>query len=307
MSDIKNIGFIGIGKMGYPMAGHLAAAGFNVTVSDVDPNAIEKFVSEHGGQAAGSLAELARASDVVMTMLPTSKIVRTVVLGDNSGDDRLLDGFQAGGIFIDCSTSDPVDTRNLGAELQKHGVQMLDAPVAGGRVFAIDGTLDITVGGDSTLIETCRPVFDAIGQSVFDCGDLGAGHAMKALNNYVNASALITAIEALSIGSRFGLGMDKMIESMTAAATGRNNPLEKKVIPQILTRRFATGMDLALLAKDTRITVDMAEALGAFAPVAERCSALWSEAAEEFGAMEDQTCVAKLWEKNNQVTLVLDE
>jgi len=307
MSAIKNIGFIGIGKMGYPMAGHLASAGFNVTVSDADPKVVDQFVKEHRGQAASSLMELAKTSDVVKTMLPTSKIVRSVVLGNTSDDDCLRHGFQAGDIFIDCSTSDPVDTRHLGEELQKHGVQMLDAPVAGGRVFAIDGTLDITVGGDSGLIETCGPIFDAIGQSVFHCGSLGAGHAMKALNNYVNASALITAIEALSIGSRFGLEMDKMIASMTAAATGRNNPIEKKVIPQILTRRFATGMDLALLAKDTRITVDMAEALGAFAPVAERCSALWSEAAEEFGATEDQTCVAKLWEKNNQVTLMLDE
>jgi len=92
---------------------------------------------------------------------------------------------------------------------------------------------------------------------------------------------------------------------MTAAATGRNNPIEKKVIPHILTRKFGTGMDLTLLAKDTRITVDMANAIGAFAPVAERCSALWTEASEKIGAMEDQTCVAKLWEQNNGVTLEL--
>jgi 3-hydroxyisobutyrate dehydrogenase len=237
-------------------------------------------------------------------MLPTSKIVRSVILGDGKGD-CVVAGLEKGKIVIDSSTSDPVDTRALGAELAKRGIDMLDAPVAGGVVFATDGSLDITVGGDAALVETCRPLFDAMGKSLFHCGPLASGHAMKALNNYVNASALITAIEALSIGAKFGLDMKTMIESMTAAATGRNNPIEKKVIPQVLTRKFGTGMALSLLAKDTRIMVDIAKAIGGYAPVAERCSALWSEAAETFGADLDQTYVAKLWEENNNVLLEL--
>ena len=307
MKNISAVGFVGIGKMGYPMARHMVNAGFDVTVADADPQAVEKFISEHQASAASSLAELAESSNVILTMLPTSKIVRAVVLGSEPGDDCLAKGLTAGDLLIDCSTSDPVDTRRLGEDLNRRGVRMLDAPVAGGQVFAIDGTLDITVGGDINLVTSCQPLFDAIGQSVFHCGDLGSGHAMKALNNFVNASALISAVEALAIGRRFGLDMEKMITSMTAATTGRNNPIEKKVIPQILTRRFATGMDLRLLAKDTRITVDMAEALGAYAPVAERCSDLWTDAAELFGASEDQTAVARLWEQNNQVVLELDD
>lgn len=305
MSDIKKVGFIGIGRMGYPMAGFIAKAGFDVIISDTSPEQIESFLKDHGNaKAADSLVALGEEADIVITMLPTSKIVRAVILGDGNSD-CVANGMSKGKIVIDASTSDPVDTQSLGKALAEKGIEMLDAPVAGGMVFARDGTLEITAGGDKSLIEKCRPVFDAYSKSLFYCGDLGAGHAMKALNNYVNASALITAIEALSLGAKFGLDMNIMMESMTAAATGRNNPIEKKVIPHILTRKFGTGMDLTLLAKDTRITVDMANAIGAFAPVAERCSALWTEASEKIGAMEDQTCVAKLWEQNNGVTLEL--
>jgi 3-hydroxyisobutyrate dehydrogenase len=304
MTNIKKVGFIGIGRMGYPMAGHLAKAGFELIVADANREMVDRFVKEHGASAPKTLAELAHAADVVITMLPTSKIVRSVILGDGKGD-CVAAGLEKGKIVIDSSTSDPVDTRALGAELAKRGIDMLDAPVAGGVVFATDGSLDITVGGDAALVETCRPLFDAMGKSLFHCGPLASGHAMKALNNYVNASALITAIEALSIGAKFGLDMKTMIESMTAAATGRNNPIEKKVIPQVLTRKFGTGMALSLLAKDTRIMVDIAKAIGGYAPVAERCSALWSEAAETFGADLDQTYVAKLWEENNNVLLEL--
>ena len=306
MSDIKKVGFIGIGRMGYPMAGYIAKAGFDVIIFDISPSQIESFVKEHGGKVAESLVALGEEADIVITMLPTSKIVRSVILGDGNSD-CVANGMAKGKIVIDTSTSDPVDTQSLGKELAQRGIEMLDAPVAGGMVFARDGTLEITAGGSPELIEKCRPVFDAYSKSLFYCGDLGAGHAMKALNNYVNANALITAIEALSLGAKFGLDMKIMMESMTAATTGRNNPIEKKVIPHVLTRKFGTGMDLTLLAKDTRITVDMAEAIGAFAPVAERCSALWTEASEKIGAMEDQTCVAKLWEKNNGVTLELKD
>ncbi|MBT7268589.1 MAG: NAD(P)-dependent oxidoreductase [Rhodospirillaceae bacterium] len=307
MSGIKKVGFVGIGRMGYPMAGHLVAAGFEVAVADANPEVVEKFIAEHSAIAAGSLAELAKSCDVLFTMLPTSEVVRTVVLGDGAGDDCLAEGLKPGAILIDSSTSNPVHTRALGVEMDKRGARMLDAPVAGGQVFAVDGTLDITVGGEEKLVETCRPLFEAFGGNIFHCGALGSGHAMKALNNFVNASALVSAVEALAVGRRFGLDTETMISSMTAAATGRNNPIEKKVIPHILTRRFATGMDLGLLAKDTRITVDMAEAIGAFAPIADRCSALWTEAAETLGASEDQTVVAKLWEQNNDVTLELGD
>ncbi|MDH5749458.1 MAG: NAD-binding protein, partial [Rhodospirillales bacterium] len=141
----------------------------------------------------------------------------------------------------------------------------------------------------------CRPLLDAMGRDFFHCGPLGSGHAMKALNNYVNASALITAVEALAIGRKFGLQTETMLQSMTAAATGRNNPIEKKITPYVNDPGYVTGMALALLAKDVRITADMAKAIGAFAPVAETCSDLWTDAANRFGGDKDQIDVARLW------------
>ena len=292
MTAIQRVGFVGLGNMGFPMAGHLASAGFELVVADAAPGVAEHFVAEHGGAVADSLAMMGGAADAVLTMLPTGAIVRQVALGPG---DCLADGMSGGALLIDMSTSNPVDTRALGDELAPRGIAMVDAPVAGGVVFAKDGTLSITCGGEPALIERCRPVFDAMAREVIHCGALGAGHAMKALNNFVNASALVTAFEALAIGRRFGLEPEVMLTAMTAAATGRNNPIEKKVKPYIADPGHVTGMALALLTKDVGIAADTARSLGAFAPIAELCSMLWHDAADKFGGERDQIDVARLW------------
>lgn len=292
MTIIKTIGFIGLGNMGFPMAGHLARAGFEMVVADAAPGVAERFVAEHGGTIAPSLTALGESVDAVLTMLPTGAVVRQVVL---DGEDNVATGLAKGAAVIDMSTSNPVDTRALGMELAARDIGMVDAPVAGGVVFAKDATLSITCGGDAALIERCRPLFEAMAKEVFHCGPLGAGHATKALNNFVNASALVTAFEALSIGRRFGLETDVMLQSMTAAATGRNHPIEKKVAPYLADSTYETGMALALLAKDLGIAADTARAVGAYAPIASLCKTLWDEAAEAFGGDRDQIEVARLW------------
>ncbi len=292
MTDIRTVGFVGLGKMGFPMAGHLARAGFELVVADAAAGVVDKFVAEHGGSAAPSLATMGGAADVVVTMLPTGAVVRQVALGPG---DCIADDMSKGAVMVDMSTSNPVDTRTLGEALAARGIGMVDAPVAGGVVFATDATLSITAGGDPGDIDRCQPLFEAMAREVIHCGPLGAGHAMKALNNFVNASALITAFEALAIGQRFGLEPDVMLDCMTTAATGRNNPIEKKVKPYIADPEHVTGMALALLAKDVGIAADTAKSLGAFAPIAELCSALWHDAAKKFGGDRDQIDVARLW------------
>jgi 3-hydroxyisobutyrate dehydrogenase len=292
MTKIGTVGFVGLGNMGFPMAGHLARAGFDLVVADAAPGVAARFAAGHGGRVASSLAALGKEAGIVITMLPTGAVVRRVML---EGDDNVAAGLAKGAVVIDMSTSNPVDTRTLGRDLAARNIAMLDAPVAGGVVFATDGTLSITAGGDADLIAGCRPLFDAMAKEVFHCGPLGAGHAMKALNNFVNASALLTAFEALAIGKRFGLETDIMLQSMTAAATGRNNPIEKKVGPYLADPNYATGMALALLAKDVGIAADTAKAVGAFAPIADLCSALWGDAVEKFGGEKDQIDVARLW------------
>ena len=118
---------------------------------------------------------------------------------------------------------------------------------------------------------------------------------MKVLNNFINANALITAFEALSLGKRFGLETETMLKAMTAAATGRNNPIDKKVRPLVADSNFTTGMALAFLAKDVRIAAEMAENLEGFAPIAKQCAALWADAVNRFGPTHDQIEVARLW------------
>ncbi|HET9663707.1 MAG TPA: NAD(P)-dependent oxidoreductase [Burkholderiales bacterium] len=300
---IQKVAFVGVGNMGNPMAGHLVNAGFEVTVFDVRTDVAQTFVAHHhGGRAARSLAEVAEGAQAVITMLPSDKVVRQVVLGDGS-ENCIAAGLAKGAVVIDMSTSDPTSTRGLAEALAPRGIALIDAPVMGGVVFAKDATLDIMVGGDKALLEQCRPLFEAMGRSVIHCGDVGTAHALKALANYVNACALINAVEAMTIGRRFGLDPELMADALIAMCSGRNHPIEKKVVPQILTRKFATGMAMGFIDKDLRIAVDTAKSIGAFAPLTERVSELWSEAVEKLGYDLDQTEIARYWEEANGVTL----
>src|SRR3970282_823383 len=176
-------------------------------------------------RAAVSLAECGERADAIITMLPDGKVVQKAVLGD--GVAAVL---ERGALVIDMGTCDPTDTRALHAELQPRGIGVIDAPVMGGVVFAKDATLDIMAGGDAALVERARPMLKALGRSVTHCGAVGSGHAMKALANYVNACALINAIEALTIGKSFGLDPKMMADALLAMCSGRNHPIEKKVI-----------------------------------------------------------------------------
>ncbi|HET8609352.1 MAG TPA: NAD(P)-dependent oxidoreductase [Burkholderiales bacterium] len=302
MTDIRRVGFIGIGNMGAPMAANLLKAGFDLTLFDVRTEVLDAFVAQHGGTVATSLKELGRQSDVVITMLPDDTVVRRVILG-REAEDCAVAGLAPGTVVIDMSTSDPAATVALDEALAARGIHCVDAPVMGGVAFARDASLDIMVGGAPATVECCRPLFDALGRKVFVCGPLGAGHALKALNNYVNACALVSLVEALTAGHKYGIPTSVMIESMQAMCTGRNHPLDKKVIPHILTRRYGTGMALRLIAKDVGIAASVADRLGAPAPLAEKCAELWRTAGAALGGTVDQTEIVRYWEEAADVRL----
>ncbi len=299
MAAIKKIGFIGVGNMGNPMAANLLKGGFDVTVFDARAETVAAFVAQHGGKAAASLADVTRGADAVITMLPNDKIVRAVML-DAGGAAFSMN---KGAVLIDMGTCDPIGTQQTAAALQKLGLNMIDAPVMGGVVFARDATLDIMAGGSAELVAQCTPVLKAMGRAVTHCGATGSAHAMKALANYVNACALINAIEALTIGKKFGLDVKMMADGLATMCSGRNHPIEKKVIPQVLTRKFATGMALGFIAKDVRIAVDVAHAIGAAVPLGETVSKLWNDAAAKVGAGVDQTEIVRYWEEATGVKL----
>jgi len=302
MITIRKIGFVGIGNMGAPMAGHLLKKGFDVTVYDIRPEVVKAFVAQHGGRGATTLVDAAHGMDAVITMLPDDKVVRKVVLGDGS-ENCVAAGLARGAVVIDMSTCNPSATRSLAEALKPRGLSVVDAPVMGGVVFAKDATLDIMVGGEPALVERVRPVLQALGRNLIPCGGTGAAHALKALANYVNACALINAIEAMTIGRRFGLDSKLMAEALIPMCAGRNHPIEKKVIPHILTRQYGTGMAMGFIAKDVRIAMETAKSVGAFAPLGERVSELWSAAAEKLGPNLDQTEIARYWEESTGVRL----
>lgn len=299
MPVIKKIGFIGVGNMGNPMAANLLKGGFDVSVFDARPETAAAFVAQHGGKVAASLTEVAHGADAIITMLPNDKIVRAVMLGAGGAASAMTQG----AVLIDMGTCDPTGTQQTAAELQQLGLHMIDAPVMGGVVFAKDATLDIMAGGSAKLVARCTPVLKAMGRAVTHCGATGSAHAMKALANYVNACALINAIEALTIGKKFGLDVKMMADGLATMCAGRNHPIEKKVIPQVLTRKYATGMALGFIAKDVRIAVDVAHAIGAAVPLGETVSQLWSDAAIKVGAGVDQTEIVRYWEDATGVKL----
>ncbi len=295
MGNIKKVGFVGIGNMGNPMAHHLVNAGFDLTVMDKRAEAVEAFVKAHECKSTTNLVELGQSVDAVITMLPTSEIVRAVILGE-SNEKGIADGMSEGKLVIDMSTSNPTDTLSLNAVLTTRGIELIDAPVAGGVVFANNGTLLITVGGSQKNKNRAIPLFEAMGSEIVDCGKLGGAHTMKVLNNFVNAAALISGVEAMSLALKFGLEPEVAIGALKSACTGRNNPIEKKIEGHILSGKYATGMPIGLIAKDLKIVVESAEALGAFAPIAKETLRLWEQAREQFGLDPDQSKVGRLWE-----------
>ncbi len=298
------VGFIGLGHMGRPMAARLCEGGLRLFVADKDPGAIAGFTTAFAApafappviapQVPDGLEALGRECDMVITMLPDGEDVREVMLGAQGGGN-IGSGLGPGSILIDMSSSAPMATRSLGARLKDMGIAMIDAPVSGGVARAEDGTLAIMVGGDGATIETCRAVLDLMGRSILATGPLGSGHAMKALNNYVSAAGLLAASEALLVGQRFGLDAGVMVDVLNQSS-GRNNSTENKINQFVLNRSFASGFSLGLMAKDLGTAADLARATESFAPFAEACSKLWTEAEAAIGGGVDHTALVQYLE-----------
>lgn len=299
MRPIETIAFVGLGNMGAPMAARLAGKGFALTVYDRRAEVARAFADMHNARVAETLTDAARGADVAITMLPDDRAVREVVVRGGG----LAGSLAPGAVVIDMGTSDPRATVEIGMMLAGRGLHYLDAPVMGGVVFAKDGSLDVMVGGTDDDIARCLPIFMTLGRQVIRCGEVGCGHALKALANYVNAGALVTLIEAMAIGRKFGLESQVMADAFTHMCAGRQHPLEKKVIPHVLTHTFATGMALGLIAKDVSIAASFGHSIGAMTPVADRVVEIWRKGESDIGGSADQTEIARLWEEGNGIRL----
>lgn len=300
LDGLGPIAFIGLGHMGAPMAARLASGGASLRVHDLRGDLVERFVGAHGGIGATSIAAAVDQAAFVIAMLPDDVAVRAVMLGDRGVATSLR---RNDAIAIDMGTSSPESTLAIAAEFARVGLAYVDAPVMGGVPFALDGTLDVMAGGEPDAVERCTPLFAALGRRTWRCGASGSGHALKAIANFVNAATFITLLEAMTIGKKFGLESAFMAQALAAMCAGRQHPLEKKIVPQVMTRRFGTGMAMGLIAKDVRIATNLARAIGARAPVADATHELWREAAQRYGYERDQAEVVRLWEDGAGVEL----
>lgn len=263
---MARIAFIGLGMMGTPMAACLAKAGHQLWVRDTNAELQAEFVEHHQAQpmGAGTLDV-----DWVITMLPNSNIVETVL-------GTLIAQLRAGATVIDMSSSEPLRTRELSSLLKTQGFGLIDAPVSGGQKRAIAGTLSIMVGGDGGDFDRAQSILAAMGTPVL-VGPVGAGHALKALNNYVSAAGLLAIVEALHVGETFGLDPTVMTDVINNA-TGRNNTTENKVKQFMLSGAYNSAFSLGLMAKDIGIAVHLAEQLGMTMPVGRLCKEIWDDA-----------------------------
>ena len=286
MKQGSTIGFIGLGNMGRPMTTRLSGAGHRLLLLDLDRTLTESLAKELGQQAAASLEALGAACDVVITMLPDGKTVRRVLLGEaGDGTGAVAGSLKKGAIVVDMSSSSPVGTRELGDALAKMDIRLVDAPVSGGVRRAVDGTLAIMVGGDPATIEALQPVFAPMGKPMV-AGGLGAGHAIKALNNYVSAAGLLAACEAVRAGARFGLEPATIVDIINAS-TGVNNSTLVKMKPFVLSGSYADGFGLALMAKDLRTALEVADATGMQTALADTVVRVWNDAEQKLGATKD--------------------
>jgi 2-hydroxy-3-oxopropionate reductase len=254
------IGFIGLGIMGRPMAKNLMEAGYDLVVHNRSPVKVEELAGE-GATAAGSPKEVAERCDVVITMLPNSPQVEEVLAGEGG----VFEGVREGALIVDMSTISPVVTEELAEAAKEKGASMLDAPVSGGDVGAIDGTLSIMVGGDEQDFERANPLFEVMGKTVTHVGPSGAGQVTKAANQIVVALTIEAVSEALVLGSKGGVAPEKILDVLGGGLAG-NKVMEVKR-EKFLSHTFDPGFRSELHHKDLGIALAAGREYGVALPV----------------------------------------
>lgn len=291
---LRVVGFVGLGRMGEPMARRLAdSEEVHVLVHDTAPGLAVQIAATSGAEQANSLSDLAKRSDAVITMLPSSSAVREVILGrqDEHSSDHLTSGSRPQ-LLIDMGSSDPGLTRRLAAELAPLGTTLLDAPVSGGVGGAKRGDLTIMIGGDQADVEICQPLLERLGDRVEPTGPVGSAHAMKALNNLLSAIGLIGALEVLQAGSAFGLEPHTMLNILNGSS-GRNFATETKIAPFVLSRSFSSGFTLDLLAKDTATALALDKKNSDAPSLSHVANQVCKRALDDLGPRHDHTEIAR--------------
>ncbi|MBI5087659.1 MAG: NAD(P)-dependent oxidoreductase [Actinobacteria bacterium] len=286
--------------MGHPMSGHIARAGYALTVFDADPSACARVVAQHPAVAvAADPAGVGAVSDVVITMLPDGQQVQAVALGPGG----LVETMQPGSLLLDTSSAQPWLTLATAAALAERGVDMIDAPVSGAQWGAEEGNLVFMAGADATSLERVRPILDLLGRAVHHCGPLGSGHIMKCINNTITAMTFLATAEGLALGVRAGLdpvAMNGVLNDSTGGSWISANHIGQR----ILSRTFDDPFRLELMLKDITIACDLARQLGLDLPYAQQCETTYQSAHEMAGPGASLSELARWVERATGVELV---
>jgi len=285
------VGFIGLGHMGGPMAGRLMDAGYPLVVHDAAPAAAEPLLTR-GAKWAPTPAALAAQVRTIITILPSSLEVRSVV----GGSDGLLEGLQARSLLVEMTSADPSETRAMAALVAARGSTLIDAPVSGGVRGAKAGTLAIMVGGEAALLEQVRPLLAAMGDKIFHAGPVGAGHAIKLVNNTCSAVALVMTAEAVAVAAKAGVDPARAVE-IIQASSGKSNATETKFPRFILNGAFDAGFAVRLMAKDLGGFERLARETGVESKLATIAAELYRTAMARGLGEDDHTAVVRLIEE----------
>ena len=294
------IGFIGLGIMGKPMAKNLIKAGHELTVYNRSKEAVEDVVAFGKGKAkaAQKASDVAKGAELVLTMLPNSPHVKSVMLED----DKVADYMEKGSVFIDMSSINPIASREIADALAKKGIEMLDAPVSGGEPKAIDGTLSFMVGGKPEVFAKFEPVLKAMGSSVVLCGDVGAGNVTKLCNQSVVAINIAAVSEALMLGKKAGVDPEKIYQAIRGGLAG-STVMDAKA-PMIMDRNFKPGFRIDLHIKDLTNVMDAAKSVDSPIPLTVQVFEMMKILHGDGNGQKDHSALALVYEKlaNTEIT-----
>ncbi len=266
----KKLGFIGLGIMGKPMSLNLLKAGFDVTVYNRTESKTADPVSR-GAKKAGTPAEAAANSTIIITIVSDTPDVESVILGPNG----VIETIKPDSVVIDMSTISPEVTREIVARLKEKGAHMLDAPVSGGEQGAIDGTLSIMVGGETTIFERCLPILQTMGKNVIHVGSNGMGQTVKLVNQILVSGTLNSVVEALIYAQKSGVDLEKTIDAVKGGAAGSWQLTN--LAPRIIERDFRPGFMIDLMVKDLKLVIGSAREMGINLPVTSQVKEMYEK------------------------------
>lgn len=289
------IGFIGLGIMGKPMVKNLLKAGYAVMVWNRSRSAIEEAAA--WGAIPADKEQIGREADVVVTMLPNSPQVREVMLGHKG----VAQYMHAGQIFVDCSSINPVASREIYAALQEKGIEMLDAPVSGGEPKAIDATLSFMVGGKQKVFDTCKEMLLAMGSSAVRCGDVGAGNTAKLANQIIVACNIQALSEALTLAQKAGVDPELVFQAIRGGLAG--SVVMNAKAPMIMEGNDKPGFKVDLHIKDLNNALECAHSVGAPVPMTAQVQEILQWVHNHQGGQKDHSAIAQYYEYLSEIQI----